>query len=82
VLENPSTPLSTGARPSYAGIWVPIVTPFADDATRSVDYGALYTLVARYRTQGVAGFVACGSTGGGRGCAASVGRATRSAAAP
>lgn len=59
MLEIPSAT----ARPSYAGIWVPIVTPFADDATRSVDYGALYTLVARYRTQGVAGFVACGSTG-------------------
>lgn len=63
MLENPFTNLSTNERPSYAGIWVPIVTPFADDAARSVDYGALYTLVARYRAQGVAGFVACGSTG-------------------
>uniref|UniRef100_UPI0018EC0DFF dihydrodipicolinate synthase family protein n=1 Tax=Ralstonia sp. ASV6 TaxID=2795124 RepID=UPI0018EC0DFF len=63
MLENPSTHLSPSARPSYAGIWVPIVTPFANDVTRSVDYGALYTLVARYRAQGVAGFVACGSTG-------------------
>ncbi|WP_426397367.1 4-hydroxy-tetrahydrodipicolinate synthase [Ralstonia sp. R-29] len=63
MLENSSAHLSTHARPSYAGIWVPIVTPFVDDAARSVDYGALYTLVARYRTQGVAGFVACGSTG-------------------
>jgi 4-hydroxy-tetrahydrodipicolinate synthase len=60
MLENPST---AAARPSYAGIWVPIVTPFVDDAARSVDYGALYTLVARYRAQGIAGFVACGSTG-------------------
>ncbi|WP_296225397.1 4-hydroxy-tetrahydrodipicolinate synthase [Ralstonia sp. UBA689] len=59
MLENQSATV----RPSYAGIWVPIVTPFADDATRSVDYGALYTLVARYRAQGVVGFVACGSTG-------------------
>ena len=63
MLENSSANLSTRARPSYAGIWVPIVTPFVDDAARSVDYGALYTLVARYRTQGVTGFVACGSTG-------------------
>lgn len=63
MLENPFTNLSTNERLSYAGIWVPIVTPFADDAARSVDYGALYTLVARYRAQGVAGFVACGSTG-------------------
>jgi 4-hydroxy-tetrahydrodipicolinate synthase len=63
VLENSSTNLSTRERPSYAGIWVPIVTPFADDAARSVNYGALYTLVVRYRALGVAGFVACGSTG-------------------
>ena len=42
MLENSSTNLSTNERPSYAGIWVPIVTPFADDAARSVDYGALY----------------------------------------
>lgn len=63
MLENSSTNLSTNERPSYAGIWVPIVTPFADDAARSVDYGALYTLVMRYRALGAAGFVACGSTG-------------------
>lgn len=42
---------------------MPIVTPFLDDAARSVDYGALYALVSRYRTEGIAGFVACGSTG-------------------
>jgi len=67
VLENSFTNLSTqlpsSARPSYAGIWVPIITPFRDDAARSVDYGALYSLVVRYREQGVAGFAACGSTG-------------------
>ena len=63
MLENSSINLSNPQRPSYAGIWVPIVTPFADDATRSVDYGALYTLVARYRALGVAGFVPCSSTG-------------------
>ncbi|CAJ0685404.1 4-hydroxy-tetrahydrodipicolinate synthase [Ralstonia mannitolilytica] len=63
MLENPFTPSSASMRPSYAGIWVPIVTPFADDAARSVDYGALYALVVRYRGLGVAGFVACGSTG-------------------
>ncbi|CAJ0794956.1 4-hydroxy-tetrahydrodipicolinate synthase [Ralstonia condita] len=63
MLENSSVNLSNHDRPSYAGIWVPIVTPFADDAARSVDYGALYSLVVRYRALGVAGFVACGSTG-------------------
>ncbi|MCK4124081.1 4-hydroxy-tetrahydrodipicolinate synthase [Ralstonia pseudosolanacearum] len=56
-------PAPSRGRPSYAGIWVPIVTPFLDDAARSVDYGALYALVSRYRTEGIAGFVACGSTG-------------------
>lgn len=63
MLENSSIHLPNHERPSYTGIWVPIVTPFADDSARSVDYGALYTLVARYRALGVAGFVACGSTG-------------------
>ncbi|CAH0444389.1 4-hydroxy-tetrahydrodipicolinate synthase [Ralstonia syzygii subsp. syzygii] len=38
MLEHPSiaAPASSQARPSYAGIWVPIVTPFLDDAARSV----------------------------------------------
>ncbi|MGA3888499.1 4-hydroxy-tetrahydrodipicolinate synthase [Ralstonia nicotianae] len=65
MLEHPSAtlPAPSRGRPSYAGIWVPIVTPFLDDAARSVDYGALYALVSRYRTEGIAGFVACGSTG-------------------
>ncbi|AXV82430.1 MULTISPECIES: 4-hydroxy-tetrahydrodipicolinate synthase [Ralstonia solanacearum species complex] len=65
MLEHPpiAAPASSQARPSYAGIWVPIVTPFLDDAARSVDYGALYALVSRYRPEGIAGFVACGSTG-------------------
>ncbi len=42
---------------------MPIVTPFFDDAARSVDHGALYALVSPYRAEGIAGFVACGSTG-------------------
>ncbi|MFV8672123.1 4-hydroxy-tetrahydrodipicolinate synthase [Ralstonia pseudosolanacearum] len=65
MLEHPSAtlPAPSRGRSSYAGIWVPIVTPFLDDAARSVDYGALYALVSRYRTEGIAGFVACGSTG-------------------
>ncbi len=65
MLEHPSasTPAPTRGRPSYAGIWVPIVTPFLDDAARSVDHGALYALVSYYRAEGIAGFVACGSTG-------------------
>ncbi|MBI5255348.1 MAG: 4-hydroxy-tetrahydrodipicolinate synthase [Burkholderiales bacterium] len=44
----------------FSGIWVPLVTPFRDGA---VDLAALRRLVAHLARQGVAGFVACGSTG-------------------
>lgn len=44
----------------FSGIWVPLVTPFRDGA---VDAPALSRLVAHLAAQGVAGFVACGSTG-------------------
>jgi 4-hydroxy-tetrahydrodipicolinate synthase len=43
-----------------SGIWIPLVTPLAGGA---VDHAALARLVAHLATQGVAGFVACGSTG-------------------
>ena len=48
------------------GIWVPLVTPFlSGDAGDGgpVDHAALHTLVQHLAQQGVAGFVACGSTG-------------------
>ena len=45
---------------SFAGIWVPLVTPFHQGA---VDHPALQRLVRHLAAQGVAGFVACGSTG-------------------
>ncbi len=45
----------------FSGIWVPLVTPF--DAQDQVDLPALRRLVAHLVDQGVAGFVACGSTG-------------------
>lgn len=44
----------------FSGIWVPLVTPFNQGR---VDAPALHRLVAHLASQGVAGFVACGSTG-------------------
>lgn len=43
-----------------SGLWIPLVTPFHDDA---VDHPALARLVKHYVAAGVDGFVACGSTG-------------------
>ncbi|MFO1330640.1 MAG: 4-hydroxy-tetrahydrodipicolinate synthase [Rubrivivax sp.] len=43
-----------------SGIWIPLVTPLRSGA---VDRPALARLVRHLATQGVAGFVACGSTG-------------------
>lgn len=45
---------------NWRGIWIPLVTPFRDDR---VDLPALSRLVRHLAAQGVAGFVACGSTG-------------------
>ncbi|WP_454720352.1 MULTISPECIES: 4-hydroxy-tetrahydrodipicolinate synthase [Cupriavidus] len=47
-------------RQAFAGIWLPLVTPFAHG---EVDHAALARLVRRYAAAGIAGFVACGSTG-------------------
>ncbi|MGF6759816.1 4-hydroxy-tetrahydrodipicolinate synthase [Paraburkholderia sp. GAS33] len=44
----------------FSGIWVPVITPFADGA---VDHGALRRLVRFYAEAGVAGLVALGTTG-------------------
>jgi len=44
----------------FSGLWIPLVTPFKDGA---VDHPALAKLTTRLAAQGVAGFVACGSTG-------------------
>jgi 4-hydroxy-tetrahydrodipicolinate synthase len=45
---------------TFDGIWVPLVTPFNQG---EVDHTALQRLVRHLAAQGVAGFVACGSTG-------------------
>lgn len=47
-------------QPLFSGLWIALVTPFKDGA---VDHPALAALTARLRADGVAGFVACGSTG-------------------
>ncbi|MES2715623.1 MAG: 4-hydroxy-tetrahydrodipicolinate synthase [Pseudomonadota bacterium] len=44
----------------FDGIWIPLVTPFQ---AAEVDHAALRRLVQHLAAQGVAGFVACGSTG-------------------
>lgn len=44
----------------YAGIWVPLITPYADGL---VDHDGLGRLVHVLSTAGVAGLVVCGSTG-------------------
>lgn len=46
--------------PDFSGIWIPLITPFANGA---IDHTALSRLVKRCAADGVAGFVACGSTG-------------------
>jgi 4-hydroxy-tetrahydrodipicolinate synthase len=45
---------------SFTGLWIPLVTPFRDGA---VDHPALRALVRKLAPRGIAGFVACGSTG-------------------
>ncbi|KQM68276.1 4-hydroxy-tetrahydrodipicolinate synthase [Xylophilus sp. Leaf220] len=56
------TALPASATPAgFAGLWIPLVTPFAADGT--VDHAALHALVLRLKPAGIAGYVACGSTG-------------------
>lgn len=44
----------------FAGIWVPLVTPFRDG---EIDFSALQALARRIAQAGVSGLVVCGSTG-------------------
>ncbi len=55
-----TTPTPVPMHTDFSGLWIPLVTPFRDGA---VDHPALDALVKRLRTDGVAGFVVCGSTG-------------------
>lgn len=48
----------------FDGIWIPVVTPFLPPVDRGrIDRLALARMVRQLAAQGVAGFVACGSTG-------------------
>ena len=49
-------------RSPFEGIWVPIITPFRDDA---IDHGALAGLARYLATHGIAGLVAGATTGEG-----------------
>jgi len=46
-----------------AGVWTALVTPFRDDADRSLDFDALEALVERQIAAGVSTLVPCGTTG-------------------
>ncbi|TAH12025.1 MAG: 4-hydroxy-tetrahydrodipicolinate synthase [Curvibacter sp.] len=48
------------ATDTFSGLWIPLVTPFHNDA---VDHLALRKLVQHLVPQGIAGIVVCGSTG-------------------
>ncbi|MFI5446492.1 4-hydroxy-tetrahydrodipicolinate synthase [Polaromonas sp. UC242_47] len=45
---------------NFSGLWLPLVTPFAQ---HEVDHIALKRLVRHYRASGISGLVVCGSTG-------------------
>jgi 4-hydroxy-tetrahydrodipicolinate synthase len=44
----------------FTGLWLPLITPFRNG---QIDHAALQRLVEHYASTGLAGFVACGSTG-------------------
>jgi 4-hydroxy-tetrahydrodipicolinate synthase len=52
--------LCVRASNDFSGLWIPLVTPFLHGA---VDHPALTRLVTHLCGTGIAGFVACGSTG-------------------
>jgi 4-hydroxy-tetrahydrodipicolinate synthase len=56
-MSEPSTP------PQLEGVWVPIITPFADHPGREVDHAALGRLAKHLQRQGVSGLVVGGTTG-------------------
>ncbi len=52
--------MRTDTDTDFSGLWIPLVTPFREG---KVDAKALRTLVRRLADAGIAGLVACGSTG-------------------
>lgn len=55
--------LTPSLRPDLQGLWVPLITPFTTAPERQVDHAALGRLVERLASEGVHGFVVCGTTG-------------------
>jgi len=55
-----TAPFPAPNRTPFGGLWIALVTPFKDGV---VDHPALAALTTRLCADGVAGFVACGSTG-------------------
>ena len=53
-------PAVSASPTSFQGLWIPLVTPFHDGA---VDHPSLARMTKKLAGQGIAGFVACGSTG-------------------
>jgi 4-hydroxy-tetrahydrodipicolinate synthase len=51
---------SSHPSPDFSGLWIPLITPFSNG---EIDHPALASLVKKLAQDGVAGFVACGSTG-------------------
>ena len=53
--------MSVATLSDFSGLWIPLVTPFGADG--AIDHAALQSLVARLAGSGIAGVVACGTTG-------------------
>lgn len=65
---NPALPALAGAairasHTPFKGLWIPVITPFMTAASDAVDHASLAKLVRHYKTCGVSGLVACGTTG-------------------
>ena len=54
--SQPAAPATS----DFSGLWIPLVKPFQSG---HIDHAALRSLVQRLRGSGIAGLVACGSTG-------------------
>jgi 4-hydroxy-tetrahydrodipicolinate synthase len=50
-------------QPDLSGVWVPLITPFSDEAHRPVDLPSLGRLAAHLKSQGVHGLVMGSTTG-------------------
>ena len=55
--------MSQGHDGVWTGTWTALVTPFCDDAPRSLDLEALERVVEQQIAGGIEGLVACGTTG-------------------